>query len=309
MFGTRATQAALRSLRVQILDENYNELSEITPSLLEAGRTAKDLLEAPYDLESKYPERRRMMRVLQTILLNIIKSLHGAMAPSEIDGLIVWAFIFRDEQGCAAAALSKCELSEVFDTGTTTRKCYCILGVAGLQVGNMEAKKARASPQEFALQLRKNLKIYKSIKLDMDAYGVGCPPLLNIHAAEFRIFVQRSAYTLFRLLNEYDNYARQVIVAKEAHDYEQKAKAQEQYVALDPLLVSETLEWNKVVLHTSSKAPPTKAQRAALLRRSQEEIQEQDDETENDWSHSSSLRAQRRTLRPSDVPGDDELES
>ncbi|KAF8923708.1 hypothetical protein BGZ58_002630 [Dissophora ornata] len=196
------------------------------------------------------------------------------MAPSEINALIVWAF-FRDglplnselmlhlgEQGCAAAGLSKSELSEVFDTSATTRKFDCILGVAGLQVGNMEAKRARASKQDVALQLRKPLKINKSIMLEMD---------------------------WMPSLDEYDTYAKQVVSAKEAHDYEQRANEQEEYTALDQPSVSQTLEWNRVVLHTPSKPPPTKAQQVALLQRTQQGMQGHNYENEGERSHSPSL--------------------
>ncbi|KAI8604734.1 hypothetical protein EDD21DRAFT_411783 [Dissophora ornata] len=249
------------------------------------------------------------------------------MAPSEINALIVWAF-FRDglplnselmlhlgEQGCAAAGLSKSELSEVFDTSATTRKFDCILGVAGLQVGNMEAKRARASKQDVALQLRKPLKINKSIMLEMDwmpslvehprlsalvfrivqhegiwLAGKTCNAIaLPSTAAEFQLFIQRSAHTLFRLLDEYDTYAKQVVSAKEAHDYEQRANEQEEYTALDQPSVSQTLEWNRVVLHTPSKPPPTKAQQVALLQRTQQGMQGHNYENEGERSHSPSL--------------------
>ncbi|KAF9393661.1 hypothetical protein BGZ94_006764, partial [Podila epigama] len=72
------------------------------------------------------------------------------------------------EQGCSASALSKSKLADVFETGTTARKCDGLLSVESVEVGNFECKRAGASRQEVACQLRKNIKINKSILLELE---------------------------------------------------------------------------------------------------------------------------------------------
>lgn len=51
----------------------------------------------------------------------------------------------------------------------------------GLAVGNIEAKRNSATKLEVVCQLRKNIKINKSVLLQLEKYGVECPPLLPIH--------------------------------------------------------------------------------------------------------------------------------
>ena len=87
----------------------------------------------------------------------------------------------RGEQGCAATALSKSHLAPIFGTGSTPRKCDCLLKVAGQEVGNFEAKRSKASLEDVAMQRVKNMKINKSILLELEQYGLTCPPILNIH--------------------------------------------------------------------------------------------------------------------------------
>ncbi|KAF9994625.1 hypothetical protein BGZ80_007762, partial [Entomortierella chlamydospora] len=187
------------------------------------------------------------------------------------------------EQGCAAAALSKSHLAAAFDTGVTTRKCDCILGVNGLQVGNFEAKRASTCKLGVAIQLRKNLKINKSILLELERYKLECPPLLNIHGLsalvfkirryediwvagkaydsivlpttipEFQLFLKDAAHSLFRLLDDYHDYAKKVVAAKELYDYQQRAQAQEDFASLVDPPVTRMLDWEKVVLHSPSK--------------------------------------------------------
>ncbi|KAI7826902.1 hypothetical protein BC939DRAFT_501560 [Gamsiella multidivaricata] len=72
------------------------------------------------------------------------------------------------KQGCAATALSRSRLADVFNTGANARKCDCLLTVGGLEVANFEYKRGTANKQEVAFQLRKNLKINKSILLELD---------------------------------------------------------------------------------------------------------------------------------------------
>lgn len=78
------------------------------------------------------------------------------------------------KQGCAATAFSKSKLEAVFSTGSSPRKCDCLLTAGGIEVGNFECKKAGSAKVEVASQLRKTLTINKSILLE-------CPLLLSIH--------------------------------------------------------------------------------------------------------------------------------
>ncbi|KAG9069617.1 hypothetical protein KI688_010521 [Linnemannia hyalina] len=78
------------------------------------------------------------------------------------------------EQGCSASGLSKSKLADVFETGTMPRKCDGLLSVNSVEVGNFEFKRASASKLEVACQLRKNIKINKSILLELDKYELEC---------------------------------------------------------------------------------------------------------------------------------------
>ncbi|KAF9919724.1 hypothetical protein FBU30_010615 [Linnemannia zychae] len=88
---------------------------------------------------------------------------------------------FRGEQGCAATALSKSKLASVFEIRTIPRKCDRLLCVDTVEVGSFEYKRTGSSKQEVACQLRKNIKINKSISLELEKPGLECPPLLCIH--------------------------------------------------------------------------------------------------------------------------------
>ncbi|KAF9559905.1 hypothetical protein EC968_006409 [Mortierella alpina] len=51
-----------------------------------------------------------------------------------------------------------------------------------IEVGNIEAKRSSATKFEVMSQLRKNIKINKSILLQLEKYdAIECPPLLSIH--------------------------------------------------------------------------------------------------------------------------------
>lgn len=97
----------------------------------------------------------------------------------------------RGEQGCAASALSKSKLADVFETNTSPRKCDGLMTVGPIEVGNLECKRVGASKAEVACQLRKNIKINKSILLQLEEYGLECPLLLSIHGN------QKTAFCLF----------------------------------------------------------------------------------------------------------------
>lgn len=58
--------------------------------------------------------------------------------------------------------------------------------VGPIEVGNLECKRVGASKAEVACQLRKNIKINKSILLQLEEYGLECPLLLSIHGKDYR---------------------------------------------------------------------------------------------------------------------------
>jgi len=64
------------------------------------------------------------------------------------------------------------------------RKCDGLLTVNLIEVGNFEVKRAGASKLEVACQLRKNVKVNKSILLKLDKYELECPLLLSVHGKE-----------------------------------------------------------------------------------------------------------------------------
>lgn len=64
---------------------------------------------------------------------------------------------------------------------TSPRKCDGLMTVGPIEVGNLECKHAGASKVEVACQFRKNIKINKSILLQLEEYDLECPLLLSIH--------------------------------------------------------------------------------------------------------------------------------
>ncbi|KAG0362679.1 hypothetical protein BGZ54_008527 [Gamsiella multidivaricata] len=300
LFGAGRTNEARGRCLLSDLEVKDAKLDIIIQPLLDmvnARKGAEDVLDATYALQAQHPELRSFLEVLQTIFKNIIKPLHGNESSSEADAMFVWASVFRDglplttaldlclgEQGCAAATLSKSQLATIFSTGNSTRKCDCILKVGGLEVGNFEAKRAKASMEDVAVQRLKNIKINKSILLELGRYGLECPPLLNIHGLsasifqirkyhdiwvagsacspivlpttrdEAKFFLEGSVYTLFNLLKHYDQYAANAFSTKQQVDYRQKAQNQESNIYSEEVVVPAALEWEKVVFHTPSRS-------------------------------------------------------
>ncbi|KAF9179126.1 hypothetical protein BGZ51_007203 [Haplosporangium sp. Z 767] len=305
LFGATRTREAKDICYIPDLEVHDAKLDAIIQPLLDmakANKSVEDILDATYTLQVERAEMRPYLDVLQTILKNVIKPLHGDETSSEADTMFVWANVFRDglplktaldlslgEQGCAATALSKSHLAPIFGTGSTPRKCDCLLKVAGQEVGNFEAKRAKASLEDVAMQRVKNMKINKSILLELEQYGLTCPPILNIHglsASVFQIqkyqdiwiagsacgpivlptkreevpfFLEDSAFTLFNLLKYYDEYATKVREAKRRADYKRRAH-QEVNIDGKEVAAMAALEWEKVVFHTPSRPQTSKAQ-------------------------------------------------
>ncbi|KAF9079752.1 hypothetical protein BGX27_006015, partial [Mortierella sp. AM989] len=78
--------------------------------------------------------------------------------------------------------------------------------------------------------------------------------ILPTTISEFQLFLQDSAHTLFRLLDDYDAFAKEVRSAKEVYDYRQKALVQDDFATLFDHPVTRILKWEKIVLHSPSKS-------------------------------------------------------
>ncbi|KAF9944995.1 hypothetical protein BGZ65_011323 [Modicella reniformis] len=225
------------------------------------------------------------------------------MPPSCSDTLLF--FHLRGEQGCAAAALSKSQLEAVFDTGSSTRKCDCLLTVGNVEIGNFESKRASSPKVDVASQLRKNMKINKSILLELERYELECPLLLSTHGLsatifkvakyediwvgtkvcepiilpekpeEFEYFLSDHLQRLTNLLDHYDKYSRNALRAVNKYNFNKKAA--EELDLLDEALqnVQESSGWERVVFHTPTKpikpakpitpAKPIKSAKPTLL--------------------------------------------
>ncbi|KAF9136535.1 hypothetical protein BG015_003097 [Linnemannia schmuckeri] len=296
LFGEESTKSAKALCYYTALDKKDEKLSELMDNLLK-GQTLSDMFDETYRLQHVFPTHRRILDVARIVIRNIIRPLHGATNPSsEGDCVAVWSSIFQEglpldsrlsillgEQGCTASTLSKSKLAEVFDTGTQPRKCDGILRVGPIEVGNFEVKRAGASRQESACQLRKNIKINKSILLELEKYGLECPLLLCIHGMsavvfrirkwqdiwvagkasstivlpsnlhELRMFLHDPIHQVDKLLAHYHDYAEEAHKAHQQYQYRQKGEDADDAVASDPKGVTKTLEWEQVVIHSPTK--------------------------------------------------------
>ncbi|KAG0366205.1 hypothetical protein BGZ54_005681 [Gamsiella multidivaricata] len=270
------------------LEHKDADVTEILNTLADKSRKAPltDVVDELCTLLSTKPERRPLLMVLLAI----------------------------GEQGCAATALSKSQLAKVFDTGFTARKCDCLFTVKGLEVGNVEAKRISAPKLEVAFQLRKNIKINKSILLQLEKYGVECPPLLSLHgntAVVFRVrrwkrifvaskacptlvlpttgdewplFLSRHAHVLSNLLEHYHTFSRSCAESYSLVQYEEQAAAEDELVSLTREEQATLLEWEHVVLHTPTKPKLTKKisykapDTALFWRRIEEAAKDREDE-------------------------------
>ncbi|KAI1292619.1 hypothetical protein EDD11_008711 [Mortierella claussenii] len=220
----------------------------------------------------------------QEVSLNdVVDHIYGLISTDPRFRPLLLTLIAIGEQGCAATTLSKSQLAKVFDTGAMARKCDCLFTVKGLEVGNVEAKRNSATKFEVGCQLRKNIKINKSILLQLEKYGVECPPLLSIHghtAIVFRVrrwknifvaskacptlvlpttedewplFLGEHAHVLSNLLEHYQTFSRNCAAAYSLVRYKQQATAEDDLVSLSYKEQAALLEWEHIVLHTPTK--------------------------------------------------------
>ncbi|GJJ70084.1 hypothetical protein EMPS_02433 [Entomortierella parvispora] len=285
VFSAQANQAFRSSDRQEVeklceiaeLRKKDDDIVEILNILADKSRKGPltKVADELYILLSTKPQHRQLLMFLLAILRYIVRPHHGSMAPSEADSMFLWACIFNDgmplntpfsfhlgQEGCAATTLSKSKLAMVFDTGTTTRKCDFLFTVKDLEVGYVEAKRSTASKIEVASQLRKNIKINKSILLELEKYGVDCPPLLSIHGntaivfcvrrwkgifvaskacpilvlptteEEWPFFLTQHAHVLYNLLDYYHNFSKRCAASYSFVQYEQQAAAEDELVSL-----------------------------------------------------------------------------
>ncbi|KAF9902892.1 hypothetical protein BX616_001778 [Lobosporangium transversale] len=322
-FGSEKLKAAQGLCLLPGLEERTQGIDEIVQRLLgkvEEGSSVQDLLNYTYALQCEYPEQRRRINVLQHLFSHAIRPLTGNKKPSEGDVMLLWGCIFKDglpldtqlclhlgEQGCAATTLSKSMLAEAFNTGCNTRKCDCLLTVDGMEVGNFEAKRGSCGPIDVAVQLRKNAKINKSILLELEKHGIGCPPLLNIQGTtatvikiikyediwvvgkacsplvlpvaseDIQFFLQHGVFVLFNLLDEYHAYAQKAYAAKRLYEYNNRVMVEDIAVGVDlksPMMV---LEWERVVFHSPTKPRTRKSSLLQELAAAQDESDKEEE--------------------------------
>ncbi|KAF9158699.1 hypothetical protein BGX20_003261, partial [Mortierella sp. AD010] len=116
---------------------------------------------------------------------------------------------------------------------------------------------AAALSKSRLLALVFKIKRYEDIWVAGKAYD---SIVLPTTVPEFQLFLKDAAHTLFRLLDDYYDYAKKV-VAKELYDYQQRAQAQEDFASLVDPPVTRILDWEKVVLHSPSKSQGKKPNR------------------------------------------------
>ncbi|KAF9313658.1 hypothetical protein BG003_004938 [Podila horticola] len=295
MFGQSATNEVKALCYKDDMDERDSNIEKLAKALLQA-KTLNQMLNMLYTLMNDSPPYRGILQALETLIINIIRPLHGSRSPSEAECLFLWTSLFQrglpldsrmcmhlGEQGCAASALSKSKLAEVFETNTSPRKCDGLMTVGPIEVGNLECKRVGASKAEVACQLRKNIKINKSILLQLEEYGLECPLLLSIHGMsaivfrvrkwkdiwvagkgattivlpttedEFKMFMEDTVHDLANLIDHYNDYAVDAHRKYQQYQYRKKSEVEEEVASSVPKCVSETLEWEQVVLHTPTK--------------------------------------------------------
>ncbi|KAF9579038.1 hypothetical protein BGW38_004880, partial [Lunasporangiospora selenospora] len=195
----------LEAKRLCLIPELENKDEDFT-KLLDSLKTAKTrkltaVLEDVYSWLGSKPLYRLFLLVLRNIIENLLNPHHGDNKPSESDALLIWGSILKDgrpkgtpftfyldEQGSSATRVSKNKLGYALNTGCVTRKCDCTLSVGKTQFGNGEAKRASTTPVDVKVQLRKNIKIARSVMLELNKYGLDCPPQLSLHGLQADVF-------------------------------------------------------------------------------------------------------------------------
>ncbi|KAF8976097.1 hypothetical protein BGZ46_008573, partial [Entomortierella lignicola] len=238
LFGNERTQEAKDLCYIPDLGIQSEDVQSIVKPLLEmmkTGASIVDLFDKTLTMHTTNPSSILKLRVLQSLFINVIRPLNG-------------------EQGSIATKISSSILAKVFHIGKSARKCDTILAVDGVEICNIEAKKENTSAADIAVQGRKNAKINKSILLQLEKYGIECPPFMNVHGMtatinsikrlndiwvvgpacdkiilpktrmQVQFFLERDVYVLFNLLEYYHHFADNTYDAKQRYDYPVKSK-------------------------------------------------------------------------------------
>ncbi|KAF9913238.1 hypothetical protein BX616_010123 [Lobosporangium transversale] len=287
------------------LEHRDKELTKLLNSL-KTTKTKKliSVLEDIYSFLSSKPKFRLFLLVLRNIIENILNPHHGDNRPSEADALLIWGSILKDgrpkgtpftfclgDQASLDTRVSKSKLACALNTGCSARKCDCTLSIGKVQFGNAETKRASTPPDAVKIQLRKNIKIARSVMLELSRFGLDSPPQLSLHGlqadvfrvvpwkgvfvaapacdpivlptmeATWNLFIENTAFRLKNLLEYYHNYA---VDAKEKIDlfnYTQKTIGQEEEgedegEGKGEAVVGdevELIDWSDVIFHTPTK--------------------------------------------------------
>ncbi|KAG0045541.1 hypothetical protein BGZ83_009253 [Gryganskiella cystojenkinii] len=254
------------------LERKDEELTNLLDSLKTTkARKLTAVLEDVYLWLSSKPAFRLFLLVLRNIIDNILSPHHGDNKPSECDALLIWGSILKDgrpkgspftfylgEQASSATRVSKTKLACALNTGCSARKCDCTLSAGKIQFGNGEAKRASTPPVAVKVQLRKNIKIARSVLLELSKFGLDCPPQLSIYGlqadifrvmpwkgvyvaapvcdaivlptteAAWNLFIENSAHRLKNLLEYYHEYAVDAMEKIDAFNYTQNTIGQEE---------------------------------------------------------------------------------
>ncbi|KAG0196805.1 hypothetical protein BGX33_001253, partial [Mortierella sp. NVP41] len=110
----------------------------------------------------KTTKTRKLTVVLEDVysIGNILNPHHGDNKPSECDALLIWGSILKDGG----------------PKGTPFT----------FYLGEQASRATRAS--KIKIQLRKNIKIARSVMLELSKYGLACPPQLSLHGLQADVF-------------------------------------------------------------------------------------------------------------------------
>ncbi|KAF9536494.1 hypothetical protein EC957_010656 [Mortierella hygrophila] len=138
------------------LELKDEELTKLLDSLKTTKtRKLNAVLEDVYSWLSSKPTFRLFLLVLRNIIENILNPHHGDNKPSECDALLIWGSILKDGRPKG-----------------TPFTFYL----------------ASTPPVAVKIQLRKNIKIARSVMLDLSKFGLDCPPQLSLHGLQADVF-------------------------------------------------------------------------------------------------------------------------
>ncbi|KAG0316133.1 hypothetical protein BGZ97_007356 [Linnemannia gamsii] len=213
---------------------------------------------------------------------DLVKVLAEILETGTLEEVMEKTYDLQVQSPSLRCVLHVLQLEAVFSTGSSPRNCDCLLTAGGIEVGNFECKKAGSAKVEVSSQQRKNLKINKSILLELENYELESPLLLSIHGLsatifkivkyediwvgakacdpvllpeqpeEFEHFLSEHLQRLMNLLHQYDVYGRNVVRQVTRAKFRKKA-VEDDEEDQGSQSVMESLEWENVVLRTPTK--------------------------------------------------------